>query len=1262
MSKITLITTNMINRYKPFMPAKRLALLITPLMLGTFLFSLVYTKNTYANENTSNSIITYQPFTFTTDLTSVDSQEWLINQLVYAQLLNRPDISEATLERLLAINPNSLAGLKYQALYLSKIQKVDKAQAALKKLQSQYPNAPETKQVASYLSIYSSNRNDYQQAKLLSISGQYAAALAIYNKIFSDGIPTPALQLEYILLEDNKTGNWQQTQNKLIKLNNDYPGTPQFQLALARHTLSEKPTDTEALTALQQLTLAPSTSNSAAKIWLALLDKQRITADVLKQYAILSSYRSGDQTYLKAYDDAKKRFEEEKERLKDPTYITKLEGLALFEAKRYYAAEPKLLAALKTRPKDLEIVAALGYVYLRTGRQGLAVNYFKQAEQYDPDKRYQSRWQALTTESLYWVNIDQGDLYMERGQYTKAKQKYQASVKLQPDTVNAYNALAELAFIQKQYSVAEKYYLITLKKQPLNKNALIGRIDIREEQQNKLAAYRFSQGYSAAQRKVVRSQIGALYSDVLLADLKQALAENNYQTATDKVNQLLKNPPSSVWDKADIAYALQTMGEATRADRLMKQWSSNKDPNFQFAYALYLSRYGETETAIEVLQAIPPKQRTTAMQNNLDRLSLSLAFEQLSELVKTDPDAAKAKIDQMLLENQNRSQVSIQLITMKYQLGFEQEAYTDINKQSPESTWSYQTQLDYGNLLYELNIDKKFVAWKDQLPAPKGTQAEVVNYTQQRDILFAKYAMGNKDYATAEALYYPIATGNTNDAIDAQYALVDIYSAQGNTAALEKMTLQLYKDKQKLSNYQVAQLSQLLNEQGQTQQALTLSRQLSTTKNAGAFDYRTGMNVAMDNQEYELAKSLGYQALLSDQQAKSPSTTTNDNKDFQQLYDEADDYWLTRSVKSDIDTIHKRNDGYIEFGIDYSGRDSENNATQIPVEISIPMPDYDGHLILRADMVALNSGDLNYFNKDTGSNSDTQFSSTENGIELGIGWRANTWSADIGTTPIGFETQTWVGGLNLSGDLGDFGWRTTLSRRSDTSSTLSFGGMQVPDIDIESDNEHIGEYWGNVVRTGVKLGLSYDTGAPVGYWGGLQYHYITGHNVEDNTSLALLGGAYWKLISERDKQLSVGLNSFYSQYDKNLSEYAYGYGGYYSPQQYISLSIPVNWYQRINNDFSYLIRGSISNSWSEEDPLYGAAGESSSGGGIGYSFEAALEKRVSDHWYIGLAVDMQLSDFYEPRHGLLYARYTFSDRWQPIEMPVDPISLYSEFD
>ncbi|MBS2694031.1 BCSC C-terminal domain-containing protein, partial [Salmonella enterica subsp. enterica serovar 1,4,[5],12:i:-] len=97
------------------------------------------------------------------------------------------------------------------------------------------------------------------------------------------------------------------------------------------------------------------------------------------------------------------------------------------------------------------------------------------------------------------------------------------------------------------------------------------------------------------------------------------------------------------------------------------------------------------------------------------------------------------------------------------------------------------------------------------------------------------------------------------------------------------------------------------------------------------------------------------------------------------------------------------------------------------------------------------------------------------------------------------------------------------------------------------------------------LSASYDRGEANGVWADLSAHQLTGKNVADNQRQRLMAGYYYKLINEDNRRLSVGLNTMLWHYQKDLSGYSLGQGGYYSPQQYLSLSLPVNYRQRTEN-------------------------------------------------------------------------------------------------
>lgn len=181
-----------------------------------------------------------------------------------------------------------------------------------------------------------------------------------------------------------------------------------------------------------------------------------------------------------------------------------------------------------------------------------------------------------------------------------------------------------------------------------------------------------------------------------------------------------------------------------------------------------------------------------------------------------------------------------------------------------------------------------------------------------------------------------------------------------------------------------------------------------------------------------------------------------------------------------------------------------------------------------------------------------------------------------------------------------------------------------------------------------------------------------------------MAGYYYRLIDRADERLRTGLTLMYWGYDKDLSEYSLGQGGYYSPQQYYSIGVPLNYAWR-NADWSVLLESSVGWSYaktSDSDlyPDHGAdklrelveqAGygfdenasqvtTGSSSSGVNVRLQGLFERRLSDNLVLGSGITWQHSEGYAPSRALLYLRYTF-DPWQGnLPLPVEPIAPYAD--
>lgn len=156
-----------------------------------------------------------------------------------------------------------------------------------------------------------------------------------------------------------------------------------------------------------------------------------------------------------------------------------------------------------------------------------------------------------------------------------------------------------------------------------------------------------------------------------------------------------------------------------------------------------------------------------------------------------------------------------------------------------------------------------------------------------------------------------------------------------------------------------------------------------------------------------------------------------------------------------------------------------------------------------------------------------------NGVELALALSGDDYRVDIGSTPLGQDLNTVVGGVKWSPKLTNYlSLIFTGERRSLTDSLLSYVGLK---------DSYSGKNWGQVTKNGGTLQLSYDDGDAGFYVGGGGYSYI-GDNVASNTSVNANAGVYLRPYHDEYRQLQTGLSMSYMDYSKNLSYFTYGQG------------------------------------------------------------------------------------------------------------------------
>ncbi|MEB2605918.1 cellulose synthase subunit BcsC-related outer membrane protein [Burkholderia cenocepacia] len=1232
---------------------------------------------------------------------------------------HRDDLARDALRKGLLIAPGDPELLAEQVRVLLRLGDAKGAQASLARLQAQSPNAPATRRVADEYRVATSGRGEMAQIRLLARSGRADEAARRIVALFPNGAPSGALGAEYYQIVSNAPGGRQPAIAALRRAVAADPRDTSASMALARLLNQRDDTRAEANRIAWSLAKrADADHTEAMALWRRVLQSagsDPAYLDALHAYLALAPDDTEFRDRAAGLDqqrDAQRRLE------RDPDYIAQQRGLQALARGDLAAADPLLARAARARADDADALGGLGLLRLREGRHDEARALFARAAARATDQR--GKWQGLARTAQFWGLLAQGREAASAGRPRDAERAARAALAMQPDNPDAKLQLADALLAQRDWAQAEPLLRGLLAARSPSLSAVRDTATLYE---NTGRADRIGPLLDALQGRVTgaddRRTLEGLRGDVL-ANEARALAEKGARgPAAQRYEAAVRAAPDAPWTRFALARLYRDMGLPQLGRTVMDDGLALSDtPEMRYANALYRNSLDDVAGAQAALAPVDDAHRSDGMR--------ALARKLDAESALADARGAHARGD--------RAAFAATLAHAQASAPDDPDMLAAIGAQwidageaerglAPLRDWiaahprdaDADVRLRYGDLLGRAGRDDALAAWLDTLRRdPALTPAQTARLEDQSLRLVLRQtddAIARQDYAQARTLldraspagradkryaleladleraqgHYDAArdalapvVARTPDDADTQLALARIDEDSGNRAAArERVQAVLARTPNDDVDTQLSAVRRL-NALRRPDEAAQVTERLQAAYPARADVTVAAGRVAEAQGRYDDAASL-YRLSQSQERATGVSPGRDGLTPAQAAF--AD---LQQRRNPEIET------GWIPA---YKSGDegiSSYRAQQVPIYLQMPIR-YDGHVFAQVDTVHLDPGTLDtsvpdaYSLKTFGTyaalraqpnpqaaallaNPPGSLHQSTTGVALGAGYLSDAWRFDLGTSPLGFPVHYLVGGVRYRFDAGPASFSVNASRRPETSSVLSYAGMRDP---------WTGAVWGGVRRDGVNLRASVDIGR-TNLFAELGAGVLSGRNVERNAEVTLRTGFTVPVYERAAMKVSTGLVGNAWHYAQNLRYYTYGQGGYYSPQRYLSLGVPIEWAGRHDAlSWDLTVTGGISNSY-EKDSLYYPtlsgqraeqvaagfvyAGSSTRGVSFSYGVNGIAEYRVNPHLSVGAQLHIDRSHDYAPSSALVYLRYAFDARasrsW--LVTPT-PVRLYSDY-
>jgi len=1192
----------------------------------------------------------------------------LLQQARHWQEQNRPDLALSAYRRILMTDPGNAAALRGAAEAEATLGNRAEAEALFARLRAIDPSAAGAAAVQEALRAAAVDRAALDDARRLSRAGRVAEALTRYRDAFGGGAPPDVYAVEYWLTLAGTEAGWAEARRELEALARRRPDDVRARVAAAQVLTWREATRAEGIARLAALARDPQAAPAAVPAWRQALLWLGTGPEAEAPLQAFLAAHPGDAEIARRLAEIR----DPNRRAAALAAQERREGFARLEANRLAEAARAFEAALARNPEDADALGGLGVVRLRQGRPAEAQRLLERAIAANPAAA--ANWRQALEGAAYSLELEEGRALLRRGELDAAEATLRrAAARDVADRTDAEVLLGDIALRRNDAAGAEQRYRAALARRPDFPPALQG-LDRALRQQGRIAE---AEALAPRLRAAMRSAGAEGGRGAALR--AQAARAPDAATAAALLRAALAEAPNDPWIRLDLARALTRLGQESEARAIVEAPLATAHPDREalFAAALFAEEQGRAGDAAALIARIPPAQRSPDMARLAQRMRAVAEVEQAAALGGFE---GRQRLLALAARQDASGATAAAVIRGFARLsdprGAEEAARVAL---AVNRALSADARLAIAGALLAAGAESQAAAiaaglQNDPSLTPDARRQAAALLTGAA-VRASDRANEAGDQAAGFERLRPVLAAAPEDP-DANLALARLYQGAGRPAEAQRIVEAVLARNPRNLDARAAAVeaaiaardwrrAEALVEEGRALAPNEARISLMQARLARARGDARGALAAARQAEEQRRAQIGEVVPL----AFAPGGGANP---FRQngTGAAAPRDALSAAIAAEITAAREAAATRITAAPAYRGRSGTQGLDRlsevaIPIEASIAPRGIGGRLTASVTPVAISAGALPadpWALSSFGANPIAfpggmlrPRDDTATGTAFHLAYAREGFRADIGSTPIGFRYANVVGGIELAPFLGG-GWRLRLSgeRRAVEESLLSWAGQR---------DALTGRSWGGVVRTGGRAQIEYAQGAVSLYAGG-GYAVFQGSGVRDNARIEIGAGGSYALLRRPEETLSIGIDLLHLAYEENLRHFTLGHGGYFSPQSYTAVTLPLDWRAR-SGDWSWRLGGSLGFAvWSEDgapvfpndpvlqgqlaalaalDPRIRTAYPSRSESGVIASLRADVQYAVSRDLALGALLRYDRSANWNETRGGVYLRYLLPD-------------------